>query len=361
LTSFVFEASRYPSKPGCYLMKDAKSRVIYVGKAKNLRRRLASYFQSHWKDRKTYWMVTHIAAIEVILVTSETESLVLENNLIKRYKPRYNRMLMDDESGYAYVVLTSEAIPRFLPYRKRRYNKALEGLDETDLEKSFGPYLGNRYRDAVLQFVTERYQIRTCNKLPNKVCLRYHMHKCSGICAGLVTAEEYAKAVGQASAFLNDQHSDVIQQMKTAMWAWAEKMEFERAQLIRDQVAVLESVLVNQIVEREVDYDQDVIYFGKSQVLVAEIKRGILRGMALYNLAAEDSSNFDACEHFLLERYTHASPAELITNRAGLEKLDGLGLKITLPEQGIEKALLDLCQLNYEYYISQSHLLDHSK
>jgi len=332
-------------------MKDVKGRVIYVGKAKNLRRRLASYFQPHWKDRKTFWMVAHIADIEVILVTSETESLVLENNLIKRYKPRYNRMLMDDESGYAYVVLTSEPIPRFLPYRKRRYNKALEGLDETDLEKSFGPFLGNRYRDAVLQFVTERYQIRTCNKLPKKVCLRYHMHMCSGICASMVTAEEYARAVEQAAAFINDQHSDVIQQMKTAMWDWAEKMEFERAQLIRDQVAVLESVLVNQIVEIEVDYDQDVIYFGESKALVAEIKRGILRGMGLYSLTAEDGSGLDPCERFFLERYAHSSPTELITNRAGIEKLNGLGLKIILPGQGVEKALLDLCQLNYEYRI----------
>jgi excinuclease ABC subunit C len=354
LTHFVFEASRYPAKPGCYLMKDAKGRVIYAGKAKNLRRRLASYFQPHWKDRKTFWMVSHIADIEVILVTSETESLVLENNLIKRHKPRYNRMLMDDESGYAYVVLTSEAVPRFLPYRKRRYNKALEGLEETDLDKSFGPFLGNRYRDAVLQFVSERYQIRTCNKLPKKVCLRYHMHKCSGICAGLVTAEEYARAVEQAAAFLNDQHSDVIQQMKTAMWDWAEKMEFERAQVIRDQVAVLESVLVNQIVERDVAFDQEVIYFGESQALVAEIKRGILRGMALHSLPAEDDPGPDPCARFLRERYAHASPTELITNRAGMPRLEGQGLKIILPEQGVEKALLDLCQLNYEYRISAS-------
>ncbi len=337
-------------------MKDAKGRVIYVGKAKNLRRRLASYFQPHWKDRKTFWMVSHIADIEVILVTSETESLVLENNLIKRYKPRYNRMLMDDESGYAYVVLTREALPRFLPYRKRRYNKALDDPGIIEIDQHFGPFLGTRYRDAVLQFVTEKYQIRTCKVLPKKVCLRYHMHKCSGICTGLATAEEYARAVEQAAAFLNDQYSDVIQQMKTTMWDWAEKMEFERAQHIRDQVAVLESVLVNQVVEREVDHDQDVICFGENKALVAEIKRGILRGMDLIELPARDSSSPDPYTRFLLDRYSHASPDEVITNRVGLEKLGDLGRKIILPEQGVEKALLDLCQLNYEYRTSLSNL-----
>jgi excinuclease UvrABC nuclease subunit len=131
-------------------------------------------------------------------------------------------------------------------------------------------------------------------------------------------------------------------------------MEFERAQVIRDQVAVLESVLVNQIVERDVAFDQEVIYFGESQALVAEIKRGILRGMALHSLPAEDDPGPDPCARFLRERYAHASPTELITNRAGMPRLEGQGLKIILPEQGVEKALLDLCQLNYEYRISAS-------
>jgi excinuclease ABC subunit C len=361
VTKFVFEPKRYPLKPGCYLTKDAKGQVIYIGKAKSLRRRLANYFQPHWKDRKTFWLVAHIAAIEVILVTNETESLVLENNLIKRFKPTYNRMLMGDESGYPYIVLTSERFPRFLPYRKRRYNKALEGLNEEEApERRFGPYLGGHYRDALLEFVSENFQIRNYKVLPKKVCLRYHLHKCSGICTGLIAAEENAQSVEQAVAFLNGQYSVLIKQMKTRMWEYSEKLEFERAQRIRDQVATLESVLTNQIVERDIPFDQDVIYFGEGKVLVAEIKHGIMKGMDLYDLTSHENGADESCKHFLVERYPQTVPAELITNHLAnpLEVETVLAtachhnVKIILPNPGVEQDLLNLCQLNLDYRLS---------
>jgi excinuclease ABC subunit C len=338
-------------------MKDARGRVIYVGKAKNLRRRLASYFQPHWKDRKTYWLVTHIAAIAVILVNNETESLVLENNLIKRYKPHYNRMLMGDESGYAYIILTGEDIPRFLPYRKRRYNKALEGLPEGAPMQRFGPYLTGDYRDALLEFVSENFQIRTCKALPAKVCLRYHLHKCSGVCAGLIAPSDYAQAVQQAVDCLDHHHAGLVQKMKTAMWACAESLEYERAQRIRDQLAVLESALTNQVVERDVSYDQDVVYFSAGKVMVAEIKEGILLGMDSFYLLETDGDCRDLGGRFLLQHYASVCPAELITNRltdpvqveAALAAVCQHSVKITLPDQGVELALLELCRLNMDY------------
>jgi excinuclease ABC subunit C len=361
VTEFVFEPKRYPTKPGCYLMKDARGRVIYVGKAKSLRRRLANYFQPHWKDRKTFWLVSHIAGIEVILVSNETESLVLENNLIKQYKPRYNRFWVGDESSYPYIVLTHEKVPRFLPYRKRRYNKALEGLDpENDLERRFGPYIGWDYRNALLEFVTETFQIRTCKVLPKKVCLRYHLHKCSGICAGLVSPDEYSRCVNAAADFLNDRHAIVIEYMKARMLEHAERLEFEQAQRIRDQAVVLESVLTNQVVEREVAYDQDVVYFGEGQALVAEIQRGILRTVNLYDLPAVAGGE-DACAQFLLQHYTQAAPEEIITNRlAGAEQMQtqlaqrcGHPVTLRIPEQAAEHNLLSICEMNYEYRKSQ--------
>ena len=335
-------------------MKDARGRVIYVGKAKNLRRRLASYFQPHWKDRKTYRLVAHIAAIAVILVNNETESLVLENNLIKRYKPRYNRMLMGDESGYAYIILTGEDVPRFLPYRKRRYNKSLEGLPEDTPIQRFGPYLTGGYRDALLEFISENFQIRTCKVLPSKVCLRYHLRKCSGICTGMITGEAYAQAVQQAVDCLNHHHAGLVEKMKAAMWACAEQLEYERAQRIRDQLAVLESALADQIVERAVSYDQDVVYFSPGKVMIAEIKEGILYGMDQYPLPETDGASGGAAGRFLREHYASACPAELITNcladavqiEAALAAACRHGVKIILPGQGVELALLELCRLN---------------
>ncbi|HEY3341386.1 MAG TPA: GIY-YIG nuclease family protein, partial [Anaerolineae bacterium] len=153
---FSFDARRYPAVPGCYLMKNGSGQVIYVGKAKNLRRRLCSYFSAAAYG-KTRRLAAHVRDIEVILVNNETESLILENNLIKRYKPVYNVMLMRDSSGYAYIVLTGERYPRCVIYRKNRANQTLEHIDEVTPSRRFGPYVSRRYRDALLNFVNEYF------------------------------------------------------------------------------------------------------------------------------------------------------------------------------------------------------------
>ena len=257
-----FIAQHYPTLPGCYLMKDARGQVIYVGKAKNLRKRLASYFQPSRKSGRTSRMAARIADIEVIIVNNEIESLVLENNLIKRYKPRYNRMLKWDGSGYYYIVLTDEAVPRFLPYRKNRFNKALEKVQGVGIQQRFGPYISYKYRNRLIDHVNETFQARTCVELPGKVCLRFHMHRCSGICEGMVTREAYEASMSQAVDFLIGSHDEVIYAMRQQMAEAADNLEFERAQRIKEHIKILESTLASQVVERNTDHNQDIIFFG---------------------------------------------------------------------------------------------------
>ena len=356
---FDFDPQRYPTAPGCYLMKDAGGRIIYVGKAKNLRRRLASYFRANRRRRthRDYRMdrlVAAVATIDVILVNNEMESLVLENNLIKHYHPRFNRMLMPEDTGYHYIVLTDEPLPRLLPYRKRRVNKALAGKD---VEQRLGPYLTRESRDALLTYVSDHFGLRTCQPLATRVCLRYHLGACGGVCEQRVSVEEYAAAVQAALAFLARPNVDLVTDMRAGMATCAERLEFERAQRIKEQMLALEATLQPQIVERDVDYDQDVIYFGPDEarrVLVATIRKGALLDLALCTFDAT-AAYVQACRDFLLARYARSGPEEVLCNAPG-EAVTACaaqrnGRQVRVPAAGIEQELLDLCRLNYEYQI----------
>ncbi|UUZ91037.1 GIY-YIG nuclease family protein [Paenibacillus sp. P25] len=161
MASFEFQAGDYPERPGRYIMKDAAGRILYVGKSKNLRSRLRSYFQRRDQRKRIQQMVQEIASIEVVLVNNEAESLMLENNLIKIHKPPYNRALKRDNSGYAYLQMTSERLPRLeVFYRDRRSgaDRPNAGPEPSGKEKRFGPYISGRFRDAVMEFVADHYR-----------------------------------------------------------------------------------------------------------------------------------------------------------------------------------------------------------
>ena len=363
---FEFEHKRYPVTPGCYLMKDVRGRVIYVGKAKDLRKRLASYFNAGRKERRTRRLVERICDIEVILVNSEVESLILENNLIKRYKPRFNVLLKADDEGYPYIALTNEPFPRFVPFKKQRMNWALEGMGPGAVKRLFGPYPSWRFRTTLLDYVNETFLLRTCHPLPEYACLLLHMHKCSAPCEALITAEAYGLAVKRAVSFLSHPPALTVREMRARMWAHAERMEFERAARIREQITVMQRAMSLQLVERDVKHDQDVIWFGADgQALVLSYTCGTLLGVELVQTR-------DSRPQFLKDRYIrdvrdrdHA-PGELIVNElsgpdsasgaedlsALLGRLTGVALKITVPKSGVSMALLKLAERNYAYRIS---------
>jgi excinuclease ABC subunit C len=356
---FGFDAKHYPQRPGCYLMKDAQGYILYVGKSKNLRRRLSSYFGSRKKGWRTRRLVARVAEIEVIIVNNEVESLVLENNLVKHHQPRFNRMLMGDATGYPYIVLTEEEYPRFFAYKVGRVNRELEGAQVSAIALRFGPYVSSRFRDTLLDYVNDTFRIRTCLTMPDRACLRYHIARCDGICERKVSADAYAEAVEQAVTFLSRQHTDLIRQMKNQMTAYAERLDFERASRIKKQLEALEVTLEKQIVERDVDIDQDVIYFGERKALVMHIKRGAVLGLELLDLDLTTDYT-EACERFILSHYRQDSPDGLIVSELRdprrVEQLFTAAcqrsISVRLANSGVDGELMQLCKQNYAYRTS---------
>jgi excinuclease ABC subunit C len=353
-SSFGLDLRCYPAGPGCYLLEDASGQVLYVGKAVNLRKRLSSYFRP--RDRRTASLAARVAQVEVILVRSELESLILENNLIKLHQPAYNRLLKGEDTGYYYIVLTAEELPRLAPYRRGRFNEELDGAP---IAQSFGPYAGRDYRDRLLQLAVEAFRLRTCRAQPAKACLRYHMHKCSGICEARTSRPDYAAAVRGAAAFLSRPQPALVNTMRQEMLAHAERLEFECAQRLKERIEALEQALSPQVVERQVDHDEDVIYFGSDEALVATVRRGVLQGLSLCTLQPGNGRQPPGAG-FLLSRYAAHAPEEIIVNHLpdreaveqALRQATGRRVRITIPRRGAKAALLALCAQNYDYRTS---------
>ncbi|MGN7456011.1 GIY-YIG nuclease family protein [Paenibacillus pasadenensis] len=357
--AFMFKAGDYPEKPGCYLMRDEQDRLLYVGKSKNLRSRLRSYFHTNHKSKRLRELVANIARIEVLLVNNETESLLLENNLIKIHKPPYNRALKKDNSGYAYLMLTDEEIPRLaVHYRDRREPE--ERIAATAAPgKRFGPFASARFRNELLEFVADHYKLRSCTKLPKRACLLYHIGRCGGICEGHMSREEYIEQVRQVSELLFDGNKDaLVARMYAQMTEYAEQLKFEKAQNMLSHIRNLEKTPEQQIVDRETDLMQEVLYFGEDTVLVAKVQQGMLRELQLHGL---DGGGEAACDRFLIRRYREQQlPDELIVNRiadpAAVRRAlrrpadrSRPALVITLPKRGLKHSLLQLCKQNYEF------------
>ncbi|MBM7569270.1 GIY-YIG nuclease family protein [Paenibacillus sacheonensis] len=374
---FAFKAGDYPEKPGCYLMRDASGVLLYVGKSKSLRSRLRSYFTTRHTRKRLRELVARIASIEIILVNNETESLLLENNLIKIHKPPYNRALKKDNSGYAYLELTGERIPRLaVHYRDRRESAptpspesdsvpvrkgAKDAAPEPACEpKRFGPFANARFRTELLEFLADHYKLRSCTVLPKRACLLYHIHKCSGICEGHISEADYAKDVKQLSDLLFGGSKDaLIARMYGQMTEYAEQLKFEKAQNMLEHIRNLEKTPEKQIVDRETNLNQEVLYFGSEGVMIAKVQQGMLRDFQLHEL--ERGYAETACDRFLIQRYrAETKPDELIVNRiadpAAVRRAlrrPGEGqapaLRITAPKRGLKHALLQLCRENYEY------------
>jgi excinuclease ABC subunit C len=355
---FSFQSKNYPTDPGCYLMKDKAGRIIYVGKAKNLRRRLGSYFNKSKKNHRIKSLVSNIAGIEVILLNNENESLFLENNLIKLHKPRYNRALMQDDVGYPFIILTGEKYPRLLPYRRNRFNKQWERTKGKEEGIRFGPFLYIDFRNAVFDFAVERFKLRTCNPIPNKVCIRYNFGKCSGICESKITPEDYARAVKQTVALLSYRfnYADLVNHLRARMSELSEHLEFEKAKILRDQIVAIESVLEKQIVEQDVKYDQDVIWFEDHYALVMKLKLGMVQSVNFFCFD-KTLDHVKSREDFLLSNYKKECPKELIINELekpaiiekALSSQNQDNISISIPKKGIKNELLLLCRKNFMY------------
>ena len=250
------ELKKLPGKPGVYIMHDDRDAIIYVGKAISLKNRVRQYFQSSRnKGAKIEQMVSRISRFEYIVTDSELEALVLECNLIKEHRPKYNTMLTDDKTYPFIKVTTSEDYPRVLFSRSMKKDK----------NKYYGPYTSAGAVNNTIDLIHKIYKIRTCSrKLPRDIgnerpCLNYHIKKCLGPCGGHISKDEYGKMINEIIDILSGKDTYVTKMLKTEMENAAENLEFEKAASLRDKILSIEAIVEKQKIFKTMEGDEDFI------------------------------------------------------------------------------------------------------
>ena len=340
----------YPDKPGVYIMKDAAGETIYVGKARSLRNRVRSYFAGE-KDIKTRFLLAAMAEIEVIITSTEYEALLLENNLIKQRKPRYNIDLKDGKT-YPVIRLTAEDFPRV--YRTR--HMVFDGSEY------FGPFPKPQQIDLYLKLIERHFPLckyRGSRKVRGYPCLNYHMGRCAGACCGKISREEYLKIVDGLRKLLSGRVEELLRDLREKMKAAAELQEFERAAKLRDQILAIEEVSGDQRVQEFSEEDRDYIALaprGESLVIVVlQVREGKLLGKEVFRIA-EYAPEEEAMSHFIARYYAErkAVPDAVYVSRSVdaenlSEYLRGLGgrqIAVKIPQRGKHTQLLAMAEEN---------------
>lgn len=360
------ELKKLPSKPGVYLMHDDKDAIIYVGKAISLKNRVRQYFQSSRnKGVKIEQMVTHIARFEYIITDSELEALVLECNLIKEHRPKYNTMLMDDKTYPFIKVTVQEDFPRVLFARKMYKDKA----------KYYGPYTSAGAVKDTIDLIHKLYGIRTCNKqLPKmqgkeRPCLNYHIHQCPAPCQGYISKEEYAKSVKKVLTFLNGDYTPILKELEEKMLEASEEMEFEKAIEYRELLNSVTKIAQKQKITSSDMEDKDVIAMSVDQhdavVQVFFIRDGRLIGRDHFCLRiANGDSRPEVLSAFIKQFYagTPYIPREIMLQyeiedavliEEWLSGRKGQKVHIQVPKKGQKEKLVELAKKNADMVLMQ--------
>ena len=331
-----------PDQPGCYLMKDRQGTVIYVGKAKILKNRVRSYFTgSH--DGKTLRLVNEIEDFEYIITSSNIEALLLEINLIKKYDPKYNIMLKDDKS-YPFIMLTNERHPRLIITRKVKRGKG----------KYFGPYPNVHSANETKKLLDRLYPLRKCTKLPDKVCLYYHIDQCLAPCVYDVKEDQYKEMTQEIVKFLNGGYVDIKKSLVKKMEDAAENLEFERAKEYRDHIAHIDATMEKQKMISTDFTDRDVFGFAVDKgwmcVQVFFVRQGKLieRDVSMFPLFDEPEEEFLTFLGQFYDQENHIKPKEvLLPSSIDLELASELlNVKVLQPQRGQKKDLLKLANKN---------------
>lgn len=292
-----------PSQPGCYIYYDKDGEIIYVGKAKNLKRRVYSYFHKQHDSVKTNVLVSQIEKLEYIITDSEVEALILESHLIKKHKPRYNILLKDDKK-YPYFLITDEDFPRIQVVRKKNLNP--------DKGRFYGPYTDVGAMYATLDFLKKLFPLKQCKtpKFSNRPCLYYHIGKCLAPCQGKVTPEEYQKLIKQVELFLSGKQNELLKQIQEQMQKYAEAEQFEKAAKMRDSYLDLQKTLERQKVVYEntklnediiaVVYEDDIL-----AIVIMMIREGRLIDKKDFSYFVDNIDKTEYFETFFREYYTN--------------------------------------------------------
>ena len=329
-----------PHSPGCYLMKDSEGHVIYVGKSKNLKNRLTSYFKSSHTG-KTKMLVSSIADFEYILTNTEVESLLLEINLIKKYDPKYNILLRDDKT-YPYIELTNDNIPILRVIR----NKDIKKNRSSHI---FGPYPNVSAAREVVYVVNRLYPLRKCKNMPKKECLYYHIGECLGYCTKKVGKDVISSMKSEIISFLNGKDYIVTDKLKEKMNYYSDKLEFEKAIYYKNMLEQIGIVLERQKVELRDNVNRDVIgyYYDKGYLAVTIL---FIRGGKLLdkttNIFPVACSVEESLNSYILMFYDKCvvMPKEVIVpDIVDIESLNGLyNISFVIPSKGQKKKLLSL-------------------
>ena len=368
-----------PVDPGCYIYKNSDGKIIYIGKAKNIRNRIKSYFlKGHSKDTKTKVLVTNIADVEFIVTHSEVEALILENTLIKKHKPKYNISLRDDKT-FPYVRITNEPFPQVYVTRKLIKDDSLY----------FGPYTDAKSLKETIRIIKTLFTVRSCKyKLSEetikkgkiKLCIDYHIKKCEGPCIGLVSADDYEKMISKVIAFLRGKTSEVIEFFNEKMEIASKSLEFENAAIFRDHINILQNYSRRQSVELNDFIDRDfiniIIESGDGCAVVFRVRQGKLIGRDSFFL--DGVTNYEIPEimrNFLQQYYSKAKfvPLEILVNvipeeesvlKKWLTETRSGKVTISRPERGEKVRLLKMAEKNariqlQEYLLKKSAKTDY--
>lgn len=361
------ELKKLPGKPGVYLMHDEKDEIIYVGKAISLKNRVRQYFQpSRNKGAKIERMVTHIHRFEYIVTDSELEALVLECNLIKEHRPKYNTMLMDDK-GYPFIKVTvNEAYPRVMLARTMQKDKA----------KYFGPFTSASAVKDTIELVRKLYNIRNCNRnLPKDIgkerpCLNYHIKQCHAPCQGYISEEEYRKSIDEVIHFLSGHYDTILKKLERSMQDASENMEFEKAIEYRELLNSVKQIAEKQKItdSKGEDKDRDIVAIAKDEedavVQVFFVRGGRLIGRDHFFLRnSSGSTERELLTSFIKQFYagTPFIPAELILQdeieehellEQWLTKKKEHRVHIKVPKKGEKEKLVELARKNAALVLS---------
>ncbi len=355
-----FKSSNVPKAPGVYLFKDDTEEILYIGKARNLRKRVKSYFSTKDKPPKTRKLIAQIKSIDWIIVNNEVEALLLENKLVKKHTPKYNIDLKDAKT-FAYIALTREEFPRI--FSSRKTSSKLE---------SFGPYTYGFARQDLQKLVVRLFKLRVCRKLPKRACLNYHIGLCTAPCIGNVTVEQYAAQVEQARSFLKGNYEKTSELLAEKMKVASSELNFECALELRNQIDSIRLLRNRQIVDNERHFDQDLVVFRRSGDRLFVVQMGVRKGVLLGK--KEFSMDFsDYVEQEFLKAFYSVSliPREILVNKScwqgNLEKKAleeflsskrGAPVRIVVPRRGEKLSLVRLAEKNIDYAVGENSALE---
>ncbi|MBI5266432.1 MAG: excinuclease ABC subunit UvrC, partial [candidate division Zixibacteria bacterium] len=356
-----------PTSPGVYLFSDAQGKIIYIGKAKNLRNRVRTYFHSaNQHDAKTERLAAQIADLSTMVTGNEIESLILEANLVREHKPKFNVDLRDDKHFPYIRITTNEPFPRVMIVRRLARDGATY----------FGPYTSSKAMRKTIGFLTRLFKIRTCDFViphpqgkPYQVCMDYHIKRCGGPCEGLQSQKEYGELVQSVILALSGKSKDLLERLTTRMQAASQEMNFEEAKELRDQIEAFRATMVNQHIDTGEMIDRDIISIARERrdavAVVMQIRQGALIGRQEFHLIGDKEEQDDEIYHTFITQYYNHQPnlpeqvfvprefGEMQLHEDWLSELRGSKVKIITPKIGEKVRLVELAAANARHLLEE--------